>query len=141
MVLLMFTYIAPIYTSIWCRKGDPGHGTKTCKRRRRFFIYNVHSSISTLLSGATRVILVTAPELQEDGMVQLLFTISLLADVPQLGAKTILVTAPKLQEGKRYFTYQHEFISITCLSTGAARDPGHGTRIARGVPLPVYMNF
>ena len=31
-----------------------------------------------------------------------------------------------------YRSYQHEFISITCLSTGAARDPGHGTRIARG---------
>ena len=31
-----------------------------------------------------------------------------------------------------YKSYQHEFISITCLSTGATRDPGHGTRIARG---------
>ena len=27
---------------------------------------------------------------------------------------------------------QHKFMSITCLSTGAARYPGHGTRIARG---------
>ena len=33
---------------------------------------------------------------------------------------------------KRYFTYQCEFISITCLSTGATRDPGHGTKIMRG---------
>ena len=34
----------------------------------------------------------------------------------------ILVTAPKFARGcERYFTYQHEFISITCLSTGAAR--------------------
>ena len=31
-------------------------------------------------------------------MVQILFTISLLADIPQLGATTILVMAPKLQE-------------------------------------------
>ena len=30
------------------------------------------------------------------------------------------------------FTYQREFISITCLSTGAAKDPGHGTKIVRG---------
>ena len=44
-------------------------------------------------------ILVTAPELQE-GWVQLLFTISLLADIPPLGAtRLILVTAPELQEG------------------------------------------
>ena len=49
------------------------------------------------------------------------------------------VTAPELQEdwlGTKdeigYFTYQHEFISISCLSTGATRYPGHGTRIARG---------
>ena len=32
-------------------------------------------------------------------------------------------------------------MSITCLFTGAARYSGHGTRIARGVPLPVYMNL
>ena len=31
-------------------------------------------------------------------MVQVLFTISLIADIPQLGATTILVTAPELQE-------------------------------------------
>ena len=31
-------------------------------------------------------------------MVQVLFTISLLADIPQLGATTILVMAPELQE-------------------------------------------
>ena len=56
--------------------------------------------------------------------------------VPQ---ELILVMAPELQEdglGTKdeigYFTYQHEFISISCLSTGAARYPGHGTRIARG---------
>ena len=36
--------------------------------------------------------------LQEDGMVQVLFTISLLADISLLGATTILVTAPELQE-------------------------------------------
>ena len=36
--------------------------------------------------------------LQEDGMVQVLFMISLLADIPQLGATMILVMAPKLQE-------------------------------------------
>ena len=60
----------------------------------------------------------------------------------------ILVMAPELQEdwlGTKdeigYLTYQHEFISISCLSTGATRYPGHGTRIARGVPLPVYMNL
>ena len=29
------------------------------------------------------------------------------------------------RDGKRYFTYQLEFISITCLSTCAARDPGN----------------
>ena len=38
------------------------------------------------------------------------------------------------ERGKRYFTYQREFISITCLSTGAARDPGHGTRDCKRCP-------
>ena len=32
-----------------------------------------------------------------------------------------------------YNYYQREFMSISCLPTGAARDPGHGTRIARGM--------
>ena len=67
------------------------------------------------------------------GMVQVLFTISLLADIPQLGATTILVTAPELQEdliGTKVISVS--FISITCLSTGATRDPGHSTRVARG---------
>ena len=31
-----------------------------------------------------------------------------------------------------YKSYQREFISITCLSTGATRDPGHGTKFMRG---------
>ena len=67
--------------------------------------------------------------MQEDGMVQLLvmsirFISEFLNPVPQ----GILVTAPELQEEtlgtkvKGYFTYQREFISITCLSTGATRD-------------------
>ena len=34
-----------------------------------------------------------------------------------------------------YRIYQHEFISISCLSTGATRDPGHSTRIARGMGM------
>ena len=52
------------YSSTWCRKGNPGHGTRIMR-----------------------------------------------------GEKVLLSV---------------EFISITCLSTGAARDPGHGTRIMRG---------
>ena len=39
----------------------------------------------------------------------------------------------KIMRGEGWYkSYQHEFISITCLSTGAARDPGHGTKIMRG---------
>ena len=34
--------------------------------------------------------------IEREGWVQILFTISLLADIPQLGATTILVTAPNL---------------------------------------------
>ena len=52
--------------------------------------------------------------LQEDGMVQVLFMISLLADIPQLGATMILVMAPKLQEErngtKGYFNSSHLYL-------------------------------
>ena len=43
-------------------------------------------------------------------------------------------------EGKRYKSYQHEFISIQNKEPGATRDV-MAPEIARGVPLPVYMNF
>ena len=59
---------------------------------------------------------------------------------PHLAEPCKTITDPCKRMGW-YKSYQHEFISITCLSTGAARDPGHGTRIARGVPLPVYTNI
>ena len=52
----------------------------------------------------------------------------------------ILVMAPKLQEdGDGTITIQDKFISMSSLLPGTTRC--HGTRIARGVPLPVYMNF
>ena len=56
----------------------------------------------------------------------------------------ILVTAPKLQEDwmGTLTGYQHKFMSIKSISLlkpGATRC--HGTRIARGVPLPVYINL
>ena len=50
----------------------------------------------------------------------------------------ILVTAPKLQEdwlGYRLLSIK----SMSLLKPGATRC--HGTRIARGVPLPVYINL
>ena len=56
--------------------------------------------ISHFLNLVLQEILVMAPELQEDGMVQKLI----------------------------------EFISITCLSTGATRDPGHGTKNCKRCP-------
>ena len=56
-----------------------------------------HPGYSPIVDGWCPI-LVTAPELQEDGMVQVLFTISLLADIPLLGATMILVMAPELQE-------------------------------------------
>ena len=61
--------------------------------------------------------------------------------VPQ---ELILVTAPKLQEDwiGTLTGYQHKFMSIKSISLlkpGATRC--HGTRIARGVPLPVYINL
>ena len=55
----------------------------------------------------------------------------------------ILVTAPKFARGlDGYTSDQHKFMSIKSMSLlkpGATRC--HGTRIARGVPLPVYINL
>ena len=71
-------------------------------------------------------------------------SLGLLVDIPLLSAAgIILVTAPKLQEdGIGTQSDQHKFMSIKSMSLlkpGATRC--HGTRIARGVPLPVYMNL
>ena len=58
-VLLMFTYIALIYTSIWCCKSNPGHGTKICKRMGWYFMISycllgLFLSSKIMKPGATR---------------------------------------------------------------------------------------
>ena len=46
----------------------------------------------------------------------------------------------KLQEEEGiYIVPAHSQLSPT-LQSGATRDPGHGTKNARGIPLPVYIN-
>ena len=96
------------------------------------------------------LILVTAPKLQEDWIgtqdeigssnVHLDSSNLHLDLVPQ---ELILVTAPKLQEdwmGTRSDQLESMLIkSMSLLKPGATRC--HGTRIARGVPLPVYINL
>ena len=74
------------------------------------------------------------PELQEDGSGTKVISISLcLLLVSPLVPQDILVMAPELQEdGLGTKDDQHKFMSITCLSSGATRYPGHSTRIARG---------
>ena len=71
-------------------------GTKVKKVTSSVHLY----FLSTPQSGATRIILVTAPKLQEDwGGTITGNVLSLLADIPLLcAARIILVTAPKLQE-------------------------------------------
>ena len=74
---------------------------------------------------------------------QLLFIRSI-SEFLNLVPQGILVTAPKLQKdllGTKdgTITIHDKFISLSSLLPGATRC--HGTRIARGVPLPVYVNF
>ena len=61
--------------------------------------------------------------------------------VSVLGRCPILVTAPKFARGLvRYKDIGYYFIkSMSLLKPGTTRC--HGTRIARGVPLPVYINL
>ena len=60
-----------------------------------------------------------------------------------LGRCPILSRGTKIARGLvRYTKYQHKSMSIKSISLlkpGATRC--HGTRIARGVPLPVYINL
>ena len=59
-----------IHTSIWCHKGDPGHGTKNCKRMGLGTEYYQCKfiSITCLSTGAPRDVM--APELQEVSLYQ-----------------------------------------------------------------------
>ena len=93
-------------------------------------------------------ILVTAPKLQEDwlGTRDEIGSSNVYLDssnlhldlVPQ---ELILVTAPKLQEDVIGTKISATILSslINLFKLGATRC--HGTRIARGVPLPVYINL
>ena len=60
--------------------------------------------------------------------------------VPQ---ELILVTAPKLQED--WMGTQSDQLESMLIKSMSLLKPGttrcHGTRIARGVPLPVYINL
>ena len=55
---------------------------------------------------------------------------TLLCSLSYLVPQEILVTAPELQEEEGIYDVHS---SMFTLLSGAARDPGHGTRIARGV--------
>ena len=92
---------------------NPGHGTKIARG-----LDWVHSLVSAT--------------------VHWVYLQIFLSKVPQ---EFILVTAPKLQEDWiGYKDIGYYFIkSMSLLKPGATRC--HGTRIARGVPLPIYINL
>ena len=94
----------------------PSHGTKNCKR-----IGLVHSLVSAT--------------------VHWVYLQIFLSQVPQ---ELILITAPKLQEGKVVQRMKKVALTLVTyifiLSLLWCPMRCHGTRIARGVPLPVYMN-
>ena len=93
---------------------NPGHGTKIM-RGEEAGIYNVHSSIFTLL---------------------FYLWCSLFYLVPQ----EILVTAPKSWEGKGWYFIivpANSQLSPT-LQPGATTNPGHGTKIMRGEEAGIY---
>ena len=71
-----------IYASVWCRKSYPGHGTRIARGLVRYKYYQLLfiRSISEFLNPVLQMILVTAPELQEDGSGTITISISLYLD-------------------------------------------------------------
>ena len=101
-------------SSIWCHKGDPGHGIRIARGLARYKSY------------------------------QLLFIRSISKFLNLVPQELILVTAPELQEdllGRKMKKVLLVFMYIYNLSLHWCPKRCHGTRIARGVPLPVYMNL
>ena len=91
-------------SSIWCRKSDPGHGTKIARgldwyKSCQLLFIRFTSEFLNLVPA--RVILVMAPKLQEDWIgtrVVSYCSLGLLLSSSSGAARVILVKAPKLQE-------------------------------------------
>ena len=62
---------------------------------------------------------------------------TLLCSLSYLVPQEILVMAPKIARGGGQLGFQLLFIP----QLGATRNLGHGTKIARGIPLPVHINI
>ena len=104
-------------------------------------------SISEFLNPVPQGILVTAPELQEEMLgtkVKRYFTCQCefisITCLSTGTARLILVTAPELQEDGMVQVLFTISLLTDIPQLGATRDVT-APEIARGVPLPVYMNF
>ena len=93
------------YSSTWCCKDNPGHGTRIARGWVGYKYYQLLfiRSISEFLNLVPQMILVTAPELQEDWLGTEVISMSLyLYLVSPLVPQDILVMAPELQEVSLY---------------------------------------